>query len=160
MDQGQLNASVPVKEFVVVKKESPQTERTNGKTTIAPRVLVTIARLSALSIEGVSGMAAVPGGVNRIFRRGVGEGVQIEIQDNQVTVDLYLILDKGVSVRAVCEGVQQAIAAQSMKWLGCKQKRLTYISRKSNTPASSQRNNEGMKHQRAVRSPHCNSGTL
>ncbi len=122
MDQGQLNASVPVKEFVVAKKESPQTERTNGKTTIAPRVLVTIARLSALSIDGVSGMAAVPGGVNRIFRRGVGEGVQIEIQDNQVTVDLYLILDKGVSVRAVCESVQQAIARAINEMVGLQTK--------------------------------------
>jgi uncharacterized alkaline shock family protein YloU len=102
----------------MAKKESPQTERTNGKTTIAPRVLVTIARLSALSIDGVSRMAAVPGGVNRMFRRGVGEGVQIEIEDNQVTVDLYLVLDKGVSVRTVCEAVQQAIARAINEMVG------------------------------------------
>ena len=106
----------------MAKKESPQTERTNGKTTIAPRVLVTIARLSALSIDGVSRMAAVPGGVNRIFRRGVGEGVQIEIEDNQVTVDLYLVLDKGVSVRTVCEGVQQAIARAINEMVGLQTK--------------------------------------
>jgi uncharacterized alkaline shock family protein YloU len=122
MNHGQLIASVLVKELVMAKKESPQTERTNGKTTIAPRVLVTIARLSALSIDGVSRMAAVPGGVNRMFRRGVGEGVQIEIEDNRVTVDLFLVLDKGVSVREVCEDVQQAIARAINEMVGLKTK--------------------------------------
>ena len=49
-----------------------------GKTTVAPDVLVTIARYSALSVTGVSRMAQVPGGVNRLFKRGIGDGVRIE----------------------------------------------------------------------------------
>jgi uncharacterized alkaline shock family protein YloU len=50
-----------------------ETVRPPGKTTVAPDVLVTIARLSALSIPGVSRMAPVAGGVNRLFRRGEGD---------------------------------------------------------------------------------------
>ena len=45
-------------------------DRPPGKTTVSPDVLINIAKLSALGVPGVSHMAAVPGGVNRLFRRG------------------------------------------------------------------------------------------
>ena len=59
-----------------------------GKTTVAPDVLITIARLSALSVPGVSRMAQVPGGVNRLFKRGAHEGVRMQVTDNTVFVNL------------------------------------------------------------------------
>ena len=58
--------------------------RPPGKTTIAPEVLTTIARMAALSVEGVSEMAPVAGGVNRFFKRGADNGVQITIHENIV----------------------------------------------------------------------------
>jgi len=76
------------------------------KTTIAPDVLVTIARLSALSVPGVSRMAQVTGGVNRLFKRGVHEGVRIEVEDNVVVANLYLILKKDFNLREVSRNVQ------------------------------------------------------
>jgi hypothetical protein len=39
----------------------------NEITTIAPEVLTTITRLAALSVEGVSRLDTIPGGVNRLF---------------------------------------------------------------------------------------------
>jgi uncharacterized alkaline shock family protein YloU len=48
--------------------------RAPGKTTIAPGVLVRIAQLTSLSVPGVAGMAPIPGGVNRLFRRDAGDG--------------------------------------------------------------------------------------
>ncbi|MBN1266595.1 MAG: Asp23/Gls24 family envelope stress response protein [Anaerolineales bacterium] len=106
----------------MAKKESPRNERTNGKTTIAPRVLVTIARLTTLSITGVSRMASVPGGVNRIFHRGIGEGVRIEIEDNQVSVDLYVVLEKDVHVREVSINIQNAISRAITEMVGLQTK--------------------------------------
>jgi uncharacterized alkaline shock family protein YloU len=50
-----------------------------GKTTIAPDVLLTIARLSALGVAGVARVEPVPGGVDRLFKRGVHDGVRIAV---------------------------------------------------------------------------------
>jgi len=81
-----------------------------GKTTIAPDVLLTIARLSALSVEGVSSIAQVPGGFNRLFRRGESYGVRAEVEDGVVYLDLYLVVRDGVNVREVSRNVQQQVS--------------------------------------------------
>lgn len=81
-----------------------------GTTTIAPGVLVTIARLTALGIPGVSGMAPIPSGVNRLFRRGTGQGVHIVVDNGLVSADLYLILNKDTNVREVSHKVQAEVA--------------------------------------------------
>lgn len=88
------------------------------KTTIAPDVLVTIARLSALSVSGVSRMANVTGGVNRLFKRGVHNGVRIEVEDNVVFVNLYLVLNKDVNIREVSRNVQEQVARALQDMVG------------------------------------------
>ena len=82
-------------------------ETTPGTTTISPEVLVAIARLEALKVPGVHALAPVPGGVNRLFRRGADEGVQIEIADGVVDADLYVVLE-GVA-RAISEMVGMTV---------------------------------------------------
>ncbi len=89
-----------------------------GKTTVSPDVLVTIARLSALSVPGVSRMAQVPGGVNRLFRRGSGDGVRIEVEDNVVVANLYLILKQHVNIREVSRNVQHQVARALQEMVG------------------------------------------
>ena len=91
-----------------------------GKTTIAPDVLITIARLSALSVPGVSRMAQVTGGVNRLFKRGthLRDGVRIEVEDNVVIADLYLILKKDVNIREVSRNVQGQVARALQEMVG------------------------------------------
>ena len=95
------------------------TEPTNlGKTTVAPDVLVTIARLSALSVPGVSRMANVSGGVNRLFKRGVHDGVRIEVEDNVIVANLYLILKPDVNIREVSREVQHQVARALQEMVG------------------------------------------
>jgi uncharacterized alkaline shock family protein YloU len=89
-----------------------------GKTTVSPDVLVTIARLSALSVPGVSRMAQVPGGVNRLFKRGIGDGVRIEVEDNVVVANLYLILKQQVNIREVSRNVQHQVARALQEMVG------------------------------------------
>jgi len=81
-----------------------------GKTTIAPEVLLTIARLTALDVTGVSRMSMVPSGVNRFFNRKFGEGVRIDITDDIVSADLYIILKNDVNIREVSRKVQYQVA--------------------------------------------------
>jgi len=89
-----------------------------GKTTVAPDVLVTIVRLSALGVPGVSRMAQVTGGVNRLFKRGIHDGVRIDVEDNVVIADLYLILKKDVNIREVSREVQEQVARSIQEMIG------------------------------------------
>ena len=94
------------------------TDSNQGKTTVAPDVLVTIVRLSALSVPGVSRMAQVTGGVNRLFQRGIHEGVRIEVEDNVIVVNLYLILKQDVNIREVSRNVQTQVARALEEMVG------------------------------------------
>jgi uncharacterized alkaline shock family protein YloU len=89
-----------------------------SKTTVSPDVLITITRLSALSVPGVSRLAQVPGGVNRLFKHGIGDGVRIEVKDNIVRADLYLILKQNVNIREVSRNVQNQVARALQEMVG------------------------------------------
>jgi uncharacterized alkaline shock family protein YloU len=93
-------------------------ELNTGKTTVAPDVLVTIAKMSALSVAGVKRMADVSGGVNRLFRRGIHDGVRIEVEDNVVVASLYLVLKPDVNIREVSRNVQAQVARAIQEMIG------------------------------------------
>lgn len=93
-------------------------ETTQGKTTVSPEVLITIASLAALEVPGVSRLAPVSGGVNRLFRRGASDGVRIEAKDNTVFTDLFLILKDGVNIREVSRNVQANVARSIQEMVG------------------------------------------
>jgi uncharacterized alkaline shock family protein YloU len=99
--------------------------RPPGKTTIAPEVLLTIVQLTVLKVPGVSCLSPAPGSVNRIFggsrkRQPLqgNEGVRIEIKDDIVSVDLYLVLEGDYSVRDVSHAVQHEVARAVAEMVG------------------------------------------
>jgi uncharacterized alkaline shock family protein YloU len=83
--------------------------RSDGTTTMTPDVLLTIARMAALEVEGVSRMAQVRGGVNNLFKKG-NEGVRIALEDNNAFIDLFLVLKNDVHIRDVSRKVQQEVS--------------------------------------------------
>jgi len=93
-------------------------ERPPGKTTVSPDVLIGIAKLSALGVPGVSRMAAIPGGVNRLFRKGANEGVRIEIEEDVVFADVYLVLKQDVNIREVSRNVQKTVTRAVQEMVG------------------------------------------
>lgn len=95
-----------------------ESTRPPGKTTIAPEVLLTIARLTALQVKGVSRLCSVPGGVNRLFRRGFEEGVRLEITDDMVFADLYVSLKSGVNIRSVSRNIQKEVGRAISEMVG------------------------------------------
>ncbi|GAB4490666.1 MAG: Asp23/Gls24 family envelope stress response protein [Anaerolineales bacterium] len=92
--------------------------RSPGKTTLAPEVLLTIARMSALGVEGVARLAPVPGGFDRIFRRGADDGVRLTVEDGLVYIELYLVLKSNVNVREVSRNVQAQVARAISEMVG------------------------------------------
>jgi uncharacterized alkaline shock family protein YloU len=89
-----------------------------GKTTIAPDVLQTIAKLTCLKIEGVSRMAASGSPVNKLFSKNAKEGVIVDVQDDTVYVDLFVILHSNVNVRDVSRSIQTEVARAISEMVG------------------------------------------
>ncbi len=89
-----------------------------GKTTIAPDVLVSIAQLATLSVEGVSHLTPGPRDVNNLFKKGVSEGVDITVEDNVVYVDLYVVLKRNFNVREVSHNIQHQVARAISEMVG------------------------------------------
>ncbi len=93
-------------------------EQPLGKTTVAPAVLIAIARMAALSVPGVSGMAPLSGGMDRLFHRAGDEGVRIVIQDNIVSGDIHVVLKEDVNIREVGRNVQLQVARAIQEMVG------------------------------------------
>ncbi len=89
-----------------------------GKTTVASEVLLTIARLTALNVQGVSRMGSAPSSPKKLLQRNVGEGVSIEIKNDAVTADIYLVLKNDVNIREVSRQVQHDEARAISEMVG------------------------------------------
>lgn len=94
--------------------------RPPGKTTIDSGVLLTIARLTTLSVDGVSRMGEVPGNVRDMFRRNHEQGIRINVEDSLVDVDVYVILEKDSDIRVVSREIQGEIARAISDMVGMK----------------------------------------
>lgn len=87
-------------------------EKAPGQVTIAPEVLVTIVQLSVQEIPGVHAMTPNwTRDVNRFFGdTRVGDGVQIQVHDGQVTVDLFVVVESQVSMLQLARQIQRQVA--------------------------------------------------
>lgn len=94
-------------------------ESSQGKTTIAPDVLLTIAQLTALNVNGVSRLSHVQTAVNQLLKRTQRrEGVLIEVIDDVVNVDVYVILKNDVNVRDVSHNIQHDVSRAISEMVG------------------------------------------
>ena len=81
---------------------------TTGKTTLTPNVILTIARMAALEVEGVSSMASIRSGVPNLKSRGK-DGVNLLVEDDYVFVNIYLVLDGNFNIRDVSRNIQHQV---------------------------------------------------
>jgi uncharacterized alkaline shock family protein YloU len=70
-----------------------------GKVTIAPNVLVTIVQKTATSVPGVANLYENMPGVKRLLGlHTVGEGVEVSVLDDEVSVNVYLMAKRDVDL--------------------------------------------------------------
>jgi len=83
-----------------------------GTVTIAPEVLITIARLVTLSQPGVAHLShSFTGQVGRLFRRTRrADGVRIAVEDDLVTVDLHIVVAPQVHMLKLGQQIQAEVA--------------------------------------------------
>jgi uncharacterized alkaline shock family protein YloU len=98
-----------------MKEDDP----TQGTTTIAPDVLLTIAQLTTLNVNGVSRLGHVQTPVNQLLKRTQKrEGVSIEVADDMVYADIYVVLKNDVNVRDVSHNIQHEVARAISEMVG------------------------------------------
>lgn len=87
---------------------------------IAPEVLLTIARLTATQVPGVSRLVNVPGSVNRLFKKNIqqGDGLCIEIAEDSVNIDIYVALKNDVIVRDTSREIQREVQRAITEMVG------------------------------------------
>ncbi len=95
-------------------------EERKGTITIAPQVLLTIAKLTTLSIPGVACMShSLAGHVGRFLRRhSLGEGLRMRLEDDVVYLDLYIIVEPNVNLLKLGQQIQQETARAINDMLG------------------------------------------
>ena len=81
-----------------------------GKVTIAPNVLVTIVQKTTVSEPGVAQLCDNVPGVKRLLGlHTVGKGVEVNVGDNRVAVDVYLIARRDIDLLQMGRNLQKQI---------------------------------------------------
>ena len=83
-----------------------------GTTFINEEVLLKVAGYAALECYGIVAMSskrAKDGFVEWLGRENLTRGVQIRMSENMVDVDLFIIVEYGISIAAVCETIIETV---------------------------------------------------
>ena len=83
-----------------------------GNVRIADEVVAIIAGLAAIEVDGVAGMSGgLAGGIAELLgKRNLSKGVKVEVGDREAAVDLFLVVDYGVSIPEVALNVQRNVS--------------------------------------------------
>ena len=82
-----------------------------GKVEIAPEVIEVIAGIAASEVEGVSQMRGnfAAGVVERLGKKNHGKGVKVDLSEEGIKVDVYCVMQFGMSIPTVAQKVQDNI---------------------------------------------------
>ena len=88
-------------------------ENPDGTVSFATDVVATIAGLAATEVEGVASMSSPASGLADMFSRkttrNFTKGVRIDLDDNQVTADITIVVEYGSPVPDVARGIQENV---------------------------------------------------
>ncbi|RKQ37753.1 Asp23/Gls24 family envelope stress response protein [Oceanobacillus halophilus] len=89
-----------------------------GKVEIAPEVIEVIAGIAATEVEELYAMRGnfASGVVERLGKKTHSKGVRVELTDTGVAIDLYVILNFGVSIPLAAQKIQTNIR-ESLKYM-------------------------------------------
>ncbi len=92
-----------------------ETQAELGKISIAPEVLATTARLTALAVPGVARLIAPPG-MGRLLQTS---GVKVEVVDeNEVHVEIYVMTDPDVNMLSVGRKIRAEVTRALQDMVG------------------------------------------
>ena len=89
-----------------------------GKTTISPEVLHKIARLTTLSVSGVSRMESFKGGLYQLLGKEEYKGVKVQIRDGSVFIEIFVVLISDRNVRDISREIQSRVSRAISELVG------------------------------------------
>lgn len=89
----------------------PTREESLGQIDISPTAITTIANQAINQCYGVVGMASknVVDGIASLLIRDVRRGIDVRMEDNEIAIDVYVIIEYGVRIRTVAESIQNTV---------------------------------------------------
>lgn len=91
-----------------------ETQAELGRISVAPEVLVTTARLTALAVPGVARLMAPPG-MGRLLQTG---GVKVEVIDDKVHVEIYVVTEPDVNMLSVGRKIRAEVTRALQEMVG------------------------------------------
>lgn len=88
------------------------TEDGVGNIKIAVDVVATIAGIAASGVEGVASMySSIAGGLAEMLgaKKSPGKGVKVEMKENNVVVDIFIVVDYGVKIPELAWEIQESV---------------------------------------------------
>ena len=88
-----------------------QDQDSTGTITYANEVVAVIAGVAANEVEGVAGMCAA-NGISEVFSRNtknVTRGIKVELGTEEVSVDIYLMIEYGTPIQTAAQNVQEGV---------------------------------------------------
>jgi len=89
-----------------------------GKTTVSTDVLHKIAFLTTMSVEGVSRMTNIKGNLEQLFSKEDYKGAKVQIKDDKVYVDIFVVLMSGMNVRDISREIQSRVSRTISEMIG------------------------------------------
>ncbi len=82
-----------------------------GKVEIAPEVIEVISSLAAAEVEGVATMRGnfATDVAEKLGRKSHGKGVKVDLGQDGISVDVFVIMNYGVSIPNVAQKIQENI---------------------------------------------------
>jgi len=89
-----------------------ENEKKAGTIKIANEVVAIIAGLAATEVEGVAGMSGgFAGGIAEMLGRdNLSKGVEVEVGEEETTIDLYIVIEYGSRIPEVSQNIQQNVS--------------------------------------------------
>lgn len=87
-------------------------DKKQGRIEISPQAIATIASEATLRCYGVVGMASknlIGGIADLLAPERAGRGVEVQVRDGDVVVDLYVIIQYGTRISEVAHGVMHGV---------------------------------------------------
>lgn len=98
----------------------PHIEDNFGSIDISPTAVTTIASRAVNQCYGVVGMANknLVNGITNLLSRDAQRGIDVIVEDGEITIDVYVIIEYGTRIRTVAESVQNTVEFHVEKALG------------------------------------------
>ena len=98
----------------------PVQEDSRGRIDISSATIATITTQVVHQCYGVVGMSSknLVNGIAQLLTRDNRRGVEVKVDGEQITIDVYVIVEYGVRLRAVAESIQHTVKFHVEKALG------------------------------------------